>query len=207
MLYMIKILTTIALFTTFCANAMQSETIWSKSYVFESQGRYAEAESGLELLLTDKAKVKAKELALLRLGWLKYLQNDYSSSIEYYSAAIKINPQSLQAKLGILLPLQAQERWGECELYAKKALDESPWNYDAHINLMYCQQGLFKWNQIEKHASSVVVKYPASIMPYLYLARSQKQIGKKVEAAESYISVLRLSPENVEALEYVQKYL
>lgn len=204
---MIKVLIIATLLTSSIANAKMAETIWSKSYAFEAQGRYFEAESGLDLMLGDKVKVKARELALLRLGWLKYLQKDYSASISYYITAMKLNPQSLQAKIGILLPLQAQERWHECELYAKKAIDDDSWNYDAHINLMYCQQGLFKWNQIEKQASTVVIRYPASVMPYLYLARAQHQLNKKNEAAESYMSVLRLSPDNFEATAYVEKFL
>jgi hypothetical protein len=49
----------------------------------------------------------------LRLGWLSYKSNKNLESVTYYKRAIQKMPMSIEAKLGILYPLAALEKWDD----------------------------------------------------------------------------------------------
>ena len=142
---------------------------WSESYRLEKLYQY---DAALKVLDIAAKQDPDSELLLLRRGWLHYLSGNHSKSISYYKKAISANPQSLEARLGIILPLMAQQRWREAMLESKKVLEVAPWNYHAHIHLMACEQALKQWSALEKHAQVVADRYPADASVLVYLARA-----------------------------------
>ena len=56
------------------------------------------------------AKRPASDFVILRVGWLQYLAANYNDSIESYKKALNLNPKSLEARLGMALPLLAQKK-------------------------------------------------------------------------------------------------
>lgn len=179
-----------------------SKSPWEKSYTLETQKKYAEAANVIKPIL-DKSP--DNQLALLRMGWLNYLQAKYNVSIDYYQKAIKVNPDSIDAKLGMTLPLMAQLRWKEAAVYANQVISISTWGYLAHIRLMTCESGLTQWETLEKHASEFVKRYPSDISGYLFLARAQAMLGKTNLAIQNYQETLDRSPTNLEAIKFLQK--
>lgn len=177
-------------------------SVWAKSYSLEQQKQYAAAADLISPILVTSSN---NELALLRLGWLNYLQAKYNEAADYYHKAIAANNNSIDARLGLTLPLLAQQRWKEAALYANQVITISSWNYYGHIRLMTCEAGLAQWETLEKHAGEFTTHYPSDTDGFIFLARSQAMLGKKAQAIKNYEEVLFRSPANAEALDFLAK--
>ncbi|MGZ3885250.1 MAG: tetratricopeptide repeat protein, partial [Bacteroidia bacterium] len=81
------------------------ETAFSKSYAFEYESQYTKAIAALIELNTSTYEVN------LRLGWLYYLNKDYATSESFYKKAITIEPGSVEARFGLVLPVSALGNW------------------------------------------------------------------------------------------------
>jgi tetratricopeptide (TPR) repeat protein len=170
---------------------------WKESYRLENSFQYQAALNALNKVTSSS------ELLLLRRGWLNYLKGSNSQSIESYKKALNKNSQSLDARLGIILPLLAQQRWRESALNANKVLQVAPWNYYAHIRLMAAEEALKQWEQLKQHASNVNLRYPSDATVIVYIARANRKLNHKTIAIRWYKKVLELVPENIEAKLYL----
>lgn len=189
----------------FCSTMTLAATdtnLWKKSYSLEQEKKYLDAAKTLEPLLNSSPKT---EFLLLRLGWLYYLQTQYNTSISYYKEALGLNADSIDARLGLTLPLLAQQRWKEAAVYAKEVIKISDWDYNANIRLMTCESALLEWEVLERHANAMSKRYPSDATVFIFLARSQAWQGKKTQALSNYKLVLERAPDNQEALEYIKK--
>ena len=171
---------------------------WKESYRLEHAFQYDAALNALNSVSSED------DLVLLRRGWLNYLKGAHSKAIEFYKKAISKNGNSLDARLGIILPLLAQQRWREAELNANKVLDMAPWNYYAHVRLMEAEQALKQWQALAKHAQAVHERYPSDAAVLVYLARAQQRLGNHDAARAAYKKVLELLPDHFEASEFAQ---
>lgn len=171
---------------------------WQESYRLESLFQYDAALNALNGVGSDI------ELVLLRRGWLNYLKGSHSKSIDYYQKAISKNSKSLDARLGIMLPLMAQQRWREAASNANKVLQVAPWNYHAHVRLMATEEALKQWSALQKHALSVNERFPTDVDTLVFLARAYRQLGNEKEAKEAYKRVLQLVPSNFEAGQFTR---
>jgi len=179
-----------------------SKNIWSDSYALEANGKYEKAAALMVPLLS---KGNESELALLRYGWLNYLQGNFNDSIKAYKQVIERNQRSLDARLGVVLPLMAQQRWNEASRYLKQVLEQSPFNYLAHIRLMACEEGLRKWEKLAKHSLTVSAYYPSDASTLVYLARAYAWQGKAELAKRAYQKVLVRIPGHVEAQRFINR--
>jgi tetratricopeptide (TPR) repeat protein len=194
-----SILAVISLLYTGSSHASVSE-LWSESYRYEAMGEYATAAQSIEPLIRHNPR---HEFAVIRHGWLNYLQGKHNESIDDYKKAIEINPNSLDSLLGMTLPLLAQKRWREAANYATKVLATASWNYFAHIRLMTCEEGQGQWKTLELHADSVASRYPADATVLVYLARARSHLGKTSSARTTYKKVLARVPGHIEATQYL----
>lgn len=177
------------------------KSVWSKSYSYEGLKKYADAANVLEPMLKSEPD---NEFLLLRLGWLNYLQTKYNESFSFYKKALALNSNSIDARLGLTLPLLAQLRWKEAAIYARQVIDMSAWDLTAHTRLMNCESALQQWGTLESHAIEVVKRYPSDPSAIIFLARAQAMQGKKNQAIVSYTLALQRSPENQEAINYLK---
>lgn len=178
--------------------SMADSDPWKESHRLESVYQYDAALNALNGVSSDN------ELVLLRRGWLYYLKGSNSKSIDNYKKAIKKNSKSLDARLGIILPLMAQQRWREAASNAKKVLEVAPWNYHAHVRLMASEEALKQWTELEKHARSVHERYPSDADPLVFLARAHRKQGNDKAAAQAYKKVLELVPDHFESKQYTK---
>ena len=135
------------LYTGF-AHASVSE-LWSESYRYEAMGEYATAAQSIEPLIRHNPR---HEFAVIRHGWLNYLQGKHNESIDAYKRAIDINPNSLDSLLGMTLPLLAQKRWREAANYATQVLATASWKYFAQIRLMIFEERQGQLQTLQFHA-------------------------------------------------------
>jgi len=175
---------------------------WARSYEQERATQYIAAADSLASILK---KHPQHELALLRSGWLYYLAGNYSRSIQYYQSALQVNKQSLEARLGMALPLLAQARWREAAIEVQAVIKESRWNYYAHLRLMVAEEGLNQWDTLKKHAQELSRRYPSDASFLVYLARAHINLGESAEARAAYSKVLERIPGHLEASRYLAK--
>lgn len=192
----------IAAFTLQCSVARAQESAWRNSYQFETAGKFTEAIVAIEPVLVNGPDAEFK---LLRRGWLYYQAGRFDESIREYRLAIERNSQSVDARLGLVLPMLAAKRWREAEQAARAVLDIAPHNYTALVRQAIAQEGLQDWQALSKTANTLVADYPSDATAYTYLARANAWLGKRSEAVAAYNSVLVRYPAHLEARAYIDK--
>jgi tetratricopeptide (TPR) repeat protein len=177
----------------------QTETAFATSYKLEAEKHYeAAAQSLLPLAETGH------EFATLRLGWLAYLQGNYNSSIAHYSRLLQTAPGSIEARLGLILPLMAQQRWQDAAMQAQIVLRQSPYHHTASLRLLLCQQALKQWAPMEALAASLVAVYPSDADTLALLARARAAQNNPAGAKAAYAQLLERQPANAEALAFLR---
>ena len=175
---------------------------WAESYRLEALTQYKSAAESLEKVIKDNPR---HEFAILRHGWLNYLRGAHNESIRDYQKALDINPESLDARLGLMLPLIAQQRWREASSHAHKVLEVAPWNYYAHVRLMICEEGEKKWDTLAKHSRKVSQRYPSDATVLVYLARANDWLKNTDVARRTYEQVLERVPGHIESAQYLSR--
>lgn len=183
-------------------SVMAQQALWQNSYQLETAGKYAEALAAID---TIPANGPDAELKLLRRGWLYYLPGNFNESIREYRLAIDRNGRSIDARLGLTLPLLAAKRWREAEQSARAALDISPNNYTALLRLAIAQEGQSDWAGMAKTAALLTSGYTTDASAYVYAARAAAWLGKRDEAIAAYTAVLARYPGHLEAKAYIEK--
>jgi len=178
------------------------EAVWQSSYAYEAAGKYTDAMSALDSVTANGPDA---ELKLLRRGWLYYLPGRMDESIREYRLAIERNPKSIDARLGLTLPLLATKRWREAEQASKAVLELAPNSYVGQVRLAIAQEDLQDRNAMLKTASSLTTSFPSDATSFVYLARANAWLGKKQEAIAAYNAVLVRAPSNTEAKNFIDK--
>lgn len=177
------------------------DRVWQQSYSLERQGKYAQAAAVLDILLRSFPN---SEFALMRRGWLEYLQGKHNESLRSYNQALAVNSKSIEARLGQTLPLMAQKRWTEAESVARKVIALSAWDYTAHVRLLICEEAQRKWDDMARHAAELSAHYPGDPTALVYRARAEAWQGNTKKAVAAYSQVLERVPVNAEAGRYLQ---
>lgn len=180
----------------------QGENAWQESYALEAQGKYAQAAAVLEPVLRVSP---SHEFAFIRRGWLNYLQGHHNDALRDYGQALALNPKSLDARLGLTLPLLAQQRWKEAAIEARKVIAVSDWDYTANVRLLICEEGERKWEEMARRAEELSAHYPTDATALVYLARAHAWLGNTDKARTAYARVLERAPTNAEAIDYLRK--
>lgn len=184
------------------ASVMAQEAAWQSSYQLEPVGKYAEAIAALDKIPANSADA---ELKALRRGWLLYLSGKFDESIREYRQAIERNGKSVDARLGLTLPLLAAKRWRDAEQSARAALELAPNHYTALLRLTVALEAQHDWPSMLKSATNLVTSYPSDAAAYVYLARANAWLGKPDQAVLAYSAVLSRYPGQLEANAYINK--
>ena len=177
----------------------QNDVVFANFYKLEGEKRYDAAAQLLQPLADS-----GHEFARLRLGWLAYLNGRYNDSINHYNRILQANPNSLDGRLGLTLPLLAQQRWQDAATQARQVLTISPWDYTAHVRLMICEEALKQWPDLEQHARDVATAWPSDATALVYLARARAWQRNVAGAKQAYAQVLERFPANEEARAYLK---
>ena len=183
-------------------NVASADDAWMQSYTLEAAGKYEAAARSIEHFLKE---MPANEFAQLRSGWLYYLAGNYSRSITHYQTALKLNNKSIDAMLGMSLPLMGQARWREAASQTREVIKISQWNYLAHTRLLTCEDNLKQWDTLKQHAETLRPYYPSDATILVYLARAYSNTNENEKAREVYRQVLQRYPDHLEANKYLAK--
>jgi len=166
------------------------------SFSHESSGNYAEAlNSVLRILRIDQRNYTA----MLRAGWLGYLKGDYKISIDYYRKAVLLEPEAVEPKLGLMLPLMASKEWDAADDVAREILKFDEKNYLANSRLAYIFFSQGRYGEAEKQYQKVISWYPADIDMKIGLGWTLVRMDNKKEAAGIFRDVLTVRKNNTSA--------
>jgi tetratricopeptide (TPR) repeat protein len=168
--------------------------IYQQSYEEEAKGNYQEA---ILVLMQANRAGDNSYLYHLRLGWLQYLVTKYTDSVNSYRKAVILNKDSIEAKLGLMLPLMAQGKWSDAEKVAKEILSLDPLSYLANSRLAYIYYNLKQYKDAEASYRKVLLQYPGDIEMQAGLAWSLLKQDKKEAAEKAFGEILRYVPNHV----------
>lgn len=185
--------------------AMNDENVrkaYSESYKYEKMGNYDDAIKSLLPVCNDSPDSYTPNL---RLGWLYYLNGNYANSLERYAKALEAVPSSLEARLGRILPLLAQERYQAAETEAHIVIKTDHYNYYGNLRLAYALRMQKKYGEAEKVNRKMLALYPIDVLYLTEFGLTKHAQGDTETAVDTFYNVLVLDPENVTAKDFLRK--
>ncbi|WP_456401102.1 tetratricopeptide repeat protein [Persephonella sp.] len=173
-----------------------------RSYQYEKVGDY---ENAIKSLMVLYKKYPDGYTINLRLGWLYYLNKNYSNSIYHYEKAMKIVPSSIEAKLGLTLPLLAQGKYGDVEKICYQIISTDYFNYYGNLRLSIVLRLGKKLDTAVEVVNKMLSLYPTDVNFLTELGIIRYLQGEYGQAKYIFNDILILDPENVTAREYLQK--
>jgi tetratricopeptide (TPR) repeat protein len=193
---LITILLSLSLHIAVAQNAETIKNAFSKSYALENSKQYQKAADEI----TAVYDAKSYEMNL-RLGWLLYEVGRYNDAVDYYQKAIVLHAYSIEAKLGLVYPLSAQNKWDEVLNQYRLILA-----IDAKNTLVNYRTGLIYYNlknhaSAQKHFDTVLQMYPFDYDCLLMSAWNNYALGDKTEAKSLFERALINTPSSKSAQE------
>jgi tetratricopeptide (TPR) repeat protein len=170
-----------------------AEAAFSKSYSFEYESSYGKAISALTEANADNYQVN------LRLGWLHYLNKDYMKSEKYYRKAIQFEPQSIEARFGVALPLVAIGNYNHVTDVYREILKIDPNNSIATYRLGLILYNNRDYENAGKQAAKVIRMYPFDYDSNLLYGKVLIAQKKNNEARKFLDKALQYNPQSEEA--------
>ena len=172
---------------------------FSDSYVKEKAGKYGEAVTALKGIYTaDSYEIN------LRLGWLTYLQGQFTESLGYYNKSINLMPYALEPRLGVVLPASSLGNWDMVMDQYNRILAIDPNNTVTLYRLGLISYDRKDYTQAYKLFEKVVNLYPFDYQSVLMLAWTNLKLGKTREAKILFNKALLYSPGDASAKEGLQ---
>lgn len=168
--------------------------LFQQSYDREAVGKLQEALAALDRLAPPR---KDGYLACLRRGWLLYRLGRYAESVEAYQHAITAAPQSIEARVGLILPQQALKRWSDSEATAKAVLAIDPQSYLANLRLAFTLYNLGRFTEAATLYAQLKDHYPSDPDPRSGLGWSLLKQARTAEAAREFRELLAIQPKHV----------
>jgi tetratricopeptide (TPR) repeat protein len=189
------IITTISFFNAGAQNDKITDA-FGQSYVYEKNADYAKAIQAIKNVYNENSYEMN-----LRLGWLNYYSAKYTESVVYYTKATNLQPKSIEAMSGLVLPLVAEYKSDDALKIYKRILELDPQNSYA----LYKTGAIYYYKQDYQTAFTYLEKgitmYPFDYDYNYLLAWTYYKLGKKSEAKPYFQRALLNRPTDVYAKE------
>ena len=136
----------------------------------------------------------------LRLGYLYYESIKYRESEYYYKKAILLKPNSIEAKLGIALPLYALASWDTLKMQYEAILKLDPNNSTANYRMGMIYYYKPDYATALTYFQKVNDSYPFDYDNTIMLAWTLLKLKKTTEAKTTFNTVLLIRPNDPSAL-------
>lgn len=160
-----------------------------KSYDSEYQLKYQKAIEDLQGVYEPTSY----ELNL-RIAWLSYKVGKYTESVNYYKKAIVKMPMSIEAKLGVVYPLGALEKWDQVvdNYLAIVKIDGFNATANYRLALIYYNRGDYgnSWKYLQKYVNLYPFDYDGNSLA----GWIKYSVGKKEEAFVFFKKALMVNP-------------
>jgi tetratricopeptide (TPR) repeat protein len=133
----------------------------------------------------------------IRLGWLHYLNKNYTASQSYYQKAVNLKPGSIEAKFGYVKPLSFLQSWDKVLEQYLSILKIDPQNTQANY-----WAGVIYYNRKQYEPAMKCFKVVVNLYPFDYdgnhmLGWANLMAGKKAEARALFEKALIIKPADV----------
>ena len=172
----------------------QNEVVnaFSSSYKFESFKQYDKAIGALKTVYD----INSYEINV-RLGWLNYLQGEYTESEKHYNQALTIQSKSIEALLGLTYPQAAMLNWKNLASTYAKVLLLDPKNKTANFRLGQIFYNKKQFKKAENNLELVCNSYPFDFDANVLMAQIKTKQGNISEAKEFYTKALLYNPDSI----------
>lgn len=165
------------------------EDVFKKTYTLETDGDYTKAVNLLKGIYDeDSYEIN------IRLGYLTYLSGNFSEALPYYRKCIQLRPLSIEARLGLALPLSQMGNWTEVENIYKQILEMDTQNSWVNYRMGMIYYGKEDYATALKYFELVVNHYPFDYDSVIMLAWTNYKLGKYREAKVLFNKALLMSP-------------
>ncbi|MFN4122940.1 MAG: tetratricopeptide repeat protein [Flavobacteriales bacterium] len=172
---------------------------FQQSYIAEAAGNYASAIKELESISPASYEIN------YRLGWLHYLNRNYSQAVKAYQAAVKNSPNSIEARTGLITTLTAMENYDEVLKVYQDILRIDPNHSKSNYWIAVAYYYRKDYTKATEHLTRVLKLYPFDYDANLLMAQTMLAKGKIVEAKQHYQKALLYNPTNKEIEAVLQK--
>lgn len=170
------------------------------SYSDESKKSYQAAISDMMPYYTDN-----NYEINLRLGWLYFLNKNYTSSQSYYLKAVNLRPNAIEAKFGYVKPLSLLESWDKVLEQYNNILKIDPQNTQANYWTGIISYNRKQYDAAVRYFNKVVNLYPFDYDGNQMLGWSYLMTGKKAEARACFERGLLIKPDDASCTEGLNK--
>jgi tetratricopeptide (TPR) repeat protein len=186
----------LAPFFSTAQNDQALQQAFSESYTLEYNKKYNEA-----IMTITKQKSEQKYEVLVRLGWLHYLNKQYTQSIQFYQQACGLMPYSIEAKLGLVKPLSVMENWNQVMEQYEAVLKIDPQNYTANYWAAVIKYNRKQYEAAQKMFEKLINLYPFDYDANHMLAWTYLNLGRKNDARLLFSKTLLIKPEDASCLQ------
>ncbi len=194
-----RIIIATLLVTCLCANAQTTDIAFSKSYSFEYETQYSKAITALTDLHLDSYQIN------LRLGWLYYLSKDYIKSEQYYRKAVALEPSSIEARFGLVLPMSSAGNWNNVLTAYLEIVKLDPNNSIANYRISSIYYARKDYANAIIYVSKVLKLYPFDYDSNLLSGKILMAQAKNAEAKKHFSKALEYNPQSEEAKTALKK--
>lgn len=182
--------------STLAQNYPKIEEAFSQSYTHENAGEYDRAIDALRKVYDEKSYN-----INVRLGWLFYLSGRFTDGLAYYQKAIRLMPQSVEARLGLVYPASALGNWEQVKNAYLEILKIDPANSTANYRLGLIFYGREQYASALRYFEKVANYYPFDYDANLMYGWTCLKLGKYREARILFHNALMVKPGDASAKE------
>jgi tetratricopeptide (TPR) repeat protein len=178
----------------------QIEKAYYESYAFEKAQYYAGAISAMYPVLTAYPKGYTVNF---RLGWLSYLNGNYSDALRYYKTALAVYPAAIEVMQCISLVHKARASWVEVEAVNAMIIKIDYFNQTANYWYAVALKVQKKYDLAEKVCRKMLTVFPTSVSFLNELGENLYYKKDKAQALAMFLSVKVLDPQNENAKKFI----
>ncbi len=132
----------------------------------------------------------------LRLGWLYFLSKNYTTAENYYSKAVRLKPNSLEARFGYIKPLAQLGSIDNTLLQYKEILKIDPQNTQANYWTGIIYYNRKQYENALRYFIKVVSLYPFDYDGNQMVGWSYLMVGNKAQARYYFEKALMIKPDD-----------
>ncbi len=141
----------------------------------------------------------------LRLGWLHFLNKNYNGSQMYYSRAVSLKPNAIEAKFGYIKPLSLLAIWNKVLDQYNDILKIDPQNTQANYWTGVIYYNRKQYDVAAKYFTRLTTLYPFDYDGNQMLGWAMLMGGKKADAKGYFEKALLIKPDDASCLDGLSK--
>ncbi len=188
----------VIIFMFFTSLIADTDSPITRSYNYENNYQYTAAIEAMSFLISNEPD---NAFYNTRLGWLNYLNTDYTAAKNYYEKAYK-KEKNTEALEGLNLVSYYSGDWDNVIYYSDEILKKYPHNFVALTYKAYAFFMKSDWIKAAKIYNLILARYPYHIDSRCYLLACYTYSSDILKAKTQYEFVKKYAPTSKYLIEY-----